>query len=456
MAEDSTKMAKTGEDATATTASTAATAASAAAPSAARARAPINKLSVNLIRTYKAINEVYYAQKKKKTKGGKYNNGHDDERSDYIVQTGEIWQDRYEIRGLLGKGSFGQVTEAYDRVEQRKVAIKIIKNKAAFRKQAKIEIELLTLLKKQDPLDEYHMVRLVRWFEHENHLCLVFELLSYNLYDLIRNTNFRGVSLNLIKKFAIQILRSLEFLQRDSVSIIHCDLKPENILLKNPKRTAIKMIDFGSSCRIGKTMYPYIQSRFYRAPEVLLGLPYNQAIDMWSFGCILYELHTGDPIFNGSSERDQVCKLTELLGLPPKPMLEVGRKAANFFHKNSDGTYELHPQRRSYLAPGTRRLSALLGSTTGGPKGCRKNDPGHTPEDYAQFEDLLMRCLEYTPIKRITPVEALAHPFLTRVGAPSAKADAAASASAAAPPPPKAPGHSFHSKGKKMGGRKSI
>ena len=97
-------------------------------------------------------------------------------------------------------------------------------------------------------------VRLLRWFEHRNHLCLVFELLSYNLYDLIRNTNFRGVSLNLIRKFAVQILHALDFLSSDKVGIIHCDLKPENILLRNPKRTAIKIIDFGSSCRIGKTV----------------------------------------------------------------------------------------------------------------------------------------------------------------------------------------------------------
>jgi len=97
-------------------------------------------------------------------------------------------------------------------------------------------------------------VRLLRHFEHRKHLCLVFELLSYNLYDLIRNTNFKGISLNLIKKFAQQLCRSLVFLTSPEVSIIHCDLKPENILLKNPKRTAIKLIDFGSSCNIGKTV----------------------------------------------------------------------------------------------------------------------------------------------------------------------------------------------------------
>lgn len=85
-----------------------------------------------------------------------------------------------------------------------------------------------------------------------NHLCLVFELLSYNLYDLLRNTSFRGVSLNLTRKFAHQMCTALMFLSNQQLSIIHCDLKPENILLCSPKRSAIKIIDFGSSCQLGK------------------------------------------------------------------------------------------------------------------------------------------------------------------------------------------------------------
>lgn len=98
------------------------------------------------------------------------------------------------------------------------------------------------------------LVRLHGHFEHRNHLCLVFEHLSYNLYDLIRNTSFKGISLNLIRKFAQQLCFSLLFLSSPEVRIIHCDLKPENILLRNPKRTALKLIDFGSSCKIGKTV----------------------------------------------------------------------------------------------------------------------------------------------------------------------------------------------------------
>ena len=66
--------------------------------------------------------------------------------------------------------------------------------------------------------------------------------------------------------------------------VIHCDLKPENILLVNPKRSKIKLIDFGSSCKLGEGMYLYIQSRYYRSPEILLNLPYDTKIDMWSLG----------------------------------------------------------------------------------------------------------------------------------------------------------------------------
>lgn len=98
----------------------------------------------------------------------------------------------------------------------------------------------------------FFTVHLKRHFMFRNHLCLVFEMLSYNLYDLLRNTNFRGVSLNLTRKFAQQLCTALLFLATPELSIIHCDLKPENILLCNPKRSAIKIVDFGSSCQLGQ------------------------------------------------------------------------------------------------------------------------------------------------------------------------------------------------------------
>ena len=112
-------------------------------------------------------------------------------------------------------------------------------------------------------------VRLKRHFMWRNHLCLVFELLSYNLYDLLRNTNFRGVSLNLTRKFAQQLCTALLFLSTPELSIIHCDLKPENILLCNPKRSAIKIVDFGSSCQLGQrvcSFLPFQRNDIYIPP----------------------------------------------------------------------------------------------------------------------------------------------------------------------------------------------
>ena len=96
------------------------------------------------------------------------------------------------------------------------------------------------------------------------------------------------------------------------MDVIHCDLKPENILLRHPKKSGVKVIDFGSSCRSNKRMYSYIQSRFYRSPEVILGLPYAVSIDMWSLGCILVEMHTGEPLFSGSDQFDQMQKIVKV------------------------------------------------------------------------------------------------------------------------------------------------
>lgn len=80
-------------------------------------------------------------------------------------------------------------------------------------------------------------------------------------------------------------------------------------------------------------IYQYIQSRFYRSPEVLLGIPYDLAIDMWSLGCILVEMHTGEPLFSGANEFDQMNKIVEVLGMPPKHLLDQANKARKFFDK---------------------------------------------------------------------------------------------------------------------------
>ena len=148
-------------------------------------------------------------------------------------------------------------------------------------------------------------------------------------YEFIKNNNFQGLSLGLIRRFAIQLLASLRYLRKHR--IIHCDLKPENILLKAPNKSGIKMIDFGSSCFEDERVYTYIQSRFYRSPEVILGLPYDVGIDMWSFGCILAELYTGYPLFPGENEVEQLACIMEGMGVPPKSILDQSTRKKMFF-----------------------------------------------------------------------------------------------------------------------------
>jgi len=141
---------------------------------------------------------------------------------------------------------------------------------------------------------------------HKNHQCIVFEPLAKTLYQLLVNTKFRGLQLDAVRSFAKRLLQALAYLARPDVDIIHCDLKPENVMLENPKRSGVKLIDFGSACKSSEKSYTYIQSRFYRSPEVILGLPYSVAIDMWSLGCMLVEMYTGEPLFAGSDEVNMV------------------------------------------------------------------------------------------------------------------------------------------------------
>lgn len=192
-----------------------------------------------------------------------------------------------------------------------------------------MESKLIETLNKNDPDDKKNIVKRLDHFLFRKHLILTFELLSVNLYDFIKMNNFLGFSLSLIKRFAIQILISLYFMREHN--IVHCDLKPENILLRKINKSGIKIIDFGSGCFEDQKIYTYIQSRFYRAPEIVLGIPYTGAIDMWSFGCILYELYVGQPLFPGEDEKDHMALMMEVKGVPPRSVLARATRRKVFF-----------------------------------------------------------------------------------------------------------------------------
>lgn len=216
------------------------------------------------------------------------NNGNDLPNGDYIIRKEEVIISpegtEYQVEDLIGKGTFGQVIKCKNLNNNEGVAIKVLKNKRAYRNQGSVEIKILHILNSMDDMNDNHIVQMQDYFVFRDHLCIVFELLSYSLYDLIAKNNFTGLSLNLSRLLISQILESLVLTRK--ADLIHCDLKPENILLCSQKSTSLKVIDYGSACFDGFTVYTYIQSRYYRSPEVILGLEYTTAIDIWSLGCI--------------------------------------------------------------------------------------------------------------------------------------------------------------------------
>ncbi|CCJ28486.1 unnamed protein product [Pneumocystis jirovecii] len=321
------------------------------------------------------------------------NSGCDDDRGDYVVIIGDHIAYRYEICSILGKGSFGQVVKCFDHKTGQAVAIKIIRNKKRFHVQALTEIKILKQLSKWDPNDSYSFIKYIDHFYFREHLCIVMELLDLNLYELIRINGFKGFSLSMIRCFTKQLLQNLVFFKEHG--IIHCDLKPENILLCSELKPNIKIIDFGSSCFENEKIYTYIQSRFYRSPEVILGLDYGISIDIWSLGCILAELYTGHPIFPGEDEHEQLACIMEVLGFPESCLIEKSTRKKIFFDSlgNPHSTIFSKGKRRS---PSSKTLSQAV----------KCND--------IVFLDFLSQCLLWNPEDRLTPEKALKHKFITK------------------------------------------
>eukprot|EP01114_Cavostelium_apophysatum_P015713 TRINITY_DN4343_c0_g1_i1.p1 TRINITY_DN4343_c0_g1~~TRINITY_DN4343_c0_g1_i1.p1 ORF type:complete len:761 (-),score=190.67 TRINITY_DN4343_c0_g1_i1:118-2400(-) len=340
--------------------------------------------------------EIFYfggSANKIKSSSANANHGFDDEQGDYKIVVLDHIAFRYEVQGLLGKGTFGQVAKVLDHKTGKSHALKIIRNRSRYQQQALVEVKILDYMKSKDPQGQSNVIQTITSFHFRNHYCILFDLLSVNLYELIKANHFRGFSLPLIRKFAVQMLNSLRFLAKHH--IIHCDLKPENVLLDEPTKSAITMIDFGSSCFEHEKAYTYIQSRFYRAPEVILGIPYTCAIDMWSLACILAELSTGIPIFPGESELDQLGCIMELLGVPSQSLLDLSTRKKYFFANGKPRIIENSQGIRRI--PATKTLQSML------------------PSDDPLFINFISECLQFNPKDRMTPSQALQHPWILQL-----------------------------------------
>jgi dual specificity tyrosine-phosphorylation-regulated kinase 2/3/4 len=309
----------------------------------------------------------------------------DDEEGYYKAVIGDHLSYRYEVKELLGCGTFGHVFRCYDYKRNIEVAVKIIRNKIIYRKAGDLENKILHELAKADPNDCNCIIKKLRSFEFRSHLCLVFELLSLNLYQFLHVNNFRGISVGLIRRIAVQMFMALK--TAHSVGIIHCDLKPDNVLLKHENKSSIKVIDFGSACQEGNKVFEYIQSRYYRAPEIVIETPYDKSIDIWSLGCILFELLTGYPLFPAESEQDLFRMYVEVLGTPPAEFMNKGRRKHHYIERNG--------KIKKNIKPNLRPLSLLL----------ENFDP--------KIIQLLEKCLMWVPEHRIQAEEGLLDPWVS-------------------------------------------
>jgi len=341
-----------------------------------------------------------------------------DHQGNYIAEIGEMLGGRYCVEGYSGGGAFCKAWKAFDVLKNEHVCIKIIGNRKPHSEQSRREVKILRYLAERlspadaaSPVQESGIVHLKHHFVFREHHCLVFPLLAYDLYELLKNENFGGVSLKLVRKFAVQICHTLSLLARPEIRLIHCDLKPENIMVVKHNQTRVNVIDFGSACFGEEQGSPYVQSRFYRSPEVLLGIPYTTQIDMWSFGCILFEMHTGRPLFTGKDAEDQLLKITSLLGLPNAEMMQARR----FFLSGTKEGNQLVKQPQPFaFAERFRRVGYAMITRRNKVEDIKTDADGRVVDEaLLQFIDLVTKCLDVEPGTRMTPAEALRHPFFS-------------------------------------------
>ncbi|XP_053198617.1 pre-mRNA processing factor 4Bb isoform X1 [Scomber japonicus] len=329
----------------------------------------------------------------------------------YRVNIGETLDKRYDVYGYTGQGVFSNVIRARDTARAgQEVAVKIIRNNELMQKTGLKELEFLKKLNDADPDDKFHCLRLFRHFYHKQHLCLVFEPLSMNLREVLKKYGKDvGLHIKAVRSYSQQLFLALKLLKR--CNILHADIKPDNILV-NESKTILKLCDFGSASHVADNdITPYLVSRFYRAPEIIIGKPYDYGIDMWSVGCTLHELYTGKILFPGSSNNHMIKLAMDLKGKMPNKMIRKGLFKDQHFDQNLNFLY-------IEVDKVTEREKVTVMSTINPTKdlltdmiGCQR-----LPEDQRkkvmQLKDLIDGTLMLDPAKRISINQALQHPFI--------------------------------------------
>ncbi|XP_076362106.1 serine/threonine-protein kinase Doa-like [Tachypleus tridentatus] len=292
------------------------------------------------------------------------------------------------------------------------VALKIIKNVDKYREAAKLEINVLKKLAEADQNGRHLCVKILDWFNYHGHICISFEMLGLSVFDFLKENGYQPYTIDQVRHIGYQLCYSVKFLHENQLT--HTDLKPENIMfvnsdydvvynskknreVKRVRSTNIKLIDFGSATFEDEHHSTIVSTRHYRAPEVILELGWGYPCDVWSIGCILFELYLGITLFQTHENREHLAMMEQILGKLPYHMCRKS-KTKYFYHGKLEWDEKSSSSR--YVRENCKPLKRYMISSD---------------EDHRNLFHLLARMLDYEPNQRITLAEALNHPFFSKL-----------------------------------------
>ncbi|XP_024132254.1 homeodomain-interacting protein kinase 2 isoform X2 [Oryzias melastigma] len=302
----------------------------------------------------------------------------------------------YSVMQFIGEGYFGRVARCLNRGTNETVAVKILKKDTNSDQDAEKEVSILKLISVLNP-DQCNLVRFLETFQHLGYKCLAFEMLELDLYQLILQMGENPMALFRIRPIAKQLLVALDALK--SLGVLHTDIKPDNVMIVSKGDIRIKLVDFGLAVLASQVQPGYMVSPVgYRAPEVSLGLPFTEAIDVWGLGCVLLFLYVGDNFFSVTSEYQMMRHIVELLGQPEDRLLLAGQYSEKFFIQEETAEGETW-----------RLMTAEEYSTKNNTEDERCGSSSVQPKSFDGLVDLL----HLDGDQRISPSDALQQPFFT-------------------------------------------
>uniref|UniRef100_A0A3B3BEE7 Protein kinase domain-containing protein n=1 Tax=Oryzias melastigma TaxID=30732 RepID=A0A3B3BEE7_ORYME len=249
----------------------------------------------------------------------------------------------YKVLQFLGEGTYGKVAKCIKFGTQEMYAIKIMKNNKAGQK----EVESMKLIEHLDP-EENHLVQMYECFSFQNMTCIVYELLGNSLFQVMCDQP-DPVHLHGIRAFARDGLKALKALKR--IGLAHCDIKIDNIMVANTSYINLKLIDFGMATKTKDlSVGTEIQVTPFKSPEVILGLPLDEGVDMWAFGMVLASLYFGEYPFPSETEyetiRNHVTNLDEMIGIHQRLFVEHDEDDHKVFIDLLKCMLEINPKNR--------------------------------------------------------------------------------------------------------------